>query len=306
MACIYKPVSIGYQNKDVSATCPVEAKLWNARQLLLPAELAVNGFQLVKLQHGVTDFSSEAQLSGETEKQIKQRMYPAFEKLLLKKCPGASKVVVFNHGLRASSVPQAPKAVPLEEFKVAPMVKAPVKEAHSDFSASVSPLVVKKLLPDVDPATHRYALINLWMSADQQNPVMKTPLAFLDAQTVSHEEMVDMLTQSGKNRQMTEWTGEMDAGFRSKIKQLDSSTENSKHGWFYFPKMLKDEAVIFKQYDSSMEEAQVCIHAAIDLEETGPQPTPSRQSIEVRALVLYPNAEEKEKSKQCGSTCMTQ
>lgn len=289
---MFKRVNIGYQSKDWDAKgpCEVEAKLWNARQLPLPPEMAINGFQLVKFAHGVTDFSSEAQKSGETDRQIRERLYPAFEKLLLRKCPGAKKVVVFNHGLRASTA--APQAV---VSLGGPVVKPPVKEAHSDFSPSISPLVVKKLAPEVDCTRQRYALINLWMSVDQHNAVMKTPLAFLDAQTVSDEDLIDAFITTGKNSQVKEWTGEMEPSFRGKVKQMDPGTTNEKHGWFYYPKMMKDEAVIFKQYDNAMTEAQACIHAAIELEETGVRPSPARQSIEARALVIYPSSDDVKK-----------
>jgi len=75
----------------------------------------------------------------------------------------------------------------------------------------------------------------------------------------------------------------MEPRFRTKLKQ----TEVEKHNWLYFPKMVADEAVIFKQFDSTATESQACIHAAIDLEEDGPRPLPERQSVEVRAIVLY-------------------
>jgi len=282
MACLYKPVRIGYQNQDVIEMSQIVARLWNARQLNDAPRLAVNGFQRVEFDHGITSFSTEAQASGETEKQIKQRLYPAFKKLLQRVCPGAAEIIVFNHGLRSSSVPQAWSPVGAPSTSA---LKAPVKEAHSDFSPAVSPLVAKKLVPHIDER-QRYTLVNLWMSVDQKNPVMQTPLAFLDSETVDDEDLLDFFVHSGKNLEMTEWDGQMDAKFRTKLKVTGASHEN--HAWFYFPKMEKHEAVIFKQYDSSSAESQCCIHAAIELQEAGVRPLPERQSVEVRAIVVYP------------------
>lgn len=287
---LFRRAKIGYQTKDENSvsvkallTSGVDASLWNARQLPVQPSLEVNGFELVKFYHGVTDFSTEGQRKGITEAQIKGRLYPAFSKLLWQKCPDAQEILIFNHGLRASSVPQtAPSSKPAN-------VKAPVKEAHSDFSPSISPLVVKNLMPHVDPSKQRYELINLWMSVDPKSPVMKTPLAFLDAQTVAPEELVDFFTHSGKASEVTEWTGQMEPSFRTKLMPSFSDA----HAWFYYPKMMNDEAVIFKQYDSSGAEAQCCIHAAADLEEIGSQPLPERQSCEVRALVVYPRTDMK-------------
>lgn len=54
--------------------------------------------------------------------------------------------------------------------------------------------------------------------------------------------------------------------------------------------MEHKEAVIFKQFDSTKidTESKVCIHAAVaDCDEEGPTPPPPRQSVEVRALVLF-------------------
>jgi len=270
-------VEVGYQNTSGTGVSPSEVKLGDARQLKMT--MARNGFELVHFEHGVTDFSSEAQASGETEKQIKERLYPRFETLLLQACAGATDVIVFNHGLRASSVPQSKP----QGTSVAPAVNPPVKEAHSDFSESISPLVAQNLAPDLDPQKNRYCLVNLWMSVDQENPVMKTPLGFLDAESVGKEDLLDAFVHSGGANEVKEWKGEMKPTFRAKLKQ----SEVHKHGWYYFPKMMKDEAVLFKQFDSTTTESQVCIHAAIDLEEDGPRPLPDRQSVEVRAIVLY-------------------
>lgn len=270
-------VEIGYQNSSGTGVSPTQVKLGDGRQVKMT--MARNGFELVQFEHGVADFSSEAQASGETEKQIKERLYPRFETLLLQACAGATKVIVFNHGLRASSGPQSKP----QEASLAPAVKPPVKEAHSDFSEAVSPLVARNLVPDLDPQKNRYCLVNLWMSVDQGNPVMKTPLGFLDAESVGKEDLLDAFVHSGEVNEVKEWKGEMKPTFRAKLNQ----SEVQKHAWYYFPKMMKDEAVIFKQFDSSTAESQVCIHAAIDLEEDGPRPLPDRQSVEVRAIVLY-------------------
>jgi hypothetical protein len=159
-------VQIGYQNENGTGVSPTEAKLSDARQLKSPPTLGLNGFQLVKFEHGVTDFSSEAQASGETEKQIKERLYPKLEQQLLDTCVGATRVIVFNHGLRASSVPQS---APHAASNPASGVKAPVKEAHSDFSESISPLVARSLVPDIDTQTQRYALKSLDVSGQAES-----------------------------------------------------------------------------------------------------------------------------------------
>jgi hypothetical protein len=269
-------VEVGYQNAQGTEVLPLDTKMRNARQLKSGPTMANNGFQLVKFEHGITDFTA-----ADISKQMEENFYPKFETLLFKVCPGATKVHVFNHGLRASSVPSGPVPAASAVVKEA-TVKAPVKEAHSDFSPAYSPNVARKLEPDFDLKNQRYSLINLWMSIDKQNPIMKTPLAFLDSRTVASEELIDFWVKSG-GKIDEEWDGNMNPKFRGKLKPA----KKKEHGWYYFPRMTSDEAVIFKQYDSTTRESQVCIHAAIELDEDGPKPLPDRQSVEVRALVLF-------------------
>merc|ERR1719379_2123403 len=77
----------------------------------------------------------------------------------------------------------------------------------------------------------------------------------------------------------------MNPRFRAKVKPPVNNFK--EHGWYYYPKMTATEAVIFKQYDTTARESQVCIHAAIEMDEDGPKPLPERQSVEVRAIVLF-------------------
>ena len=55
-----RPVPIGYQDADADALVPHTVSLKDARQLKAPS-LAPNGFQLVTFEHGVEDFTAEAQ-----------------------------------------------------------------------------------------------------------------------------------------------------------------------------------------------------------------------------------------------------
>ena len=60
------------------------------------------------------------------------------------------------------------------------------------------------------------------------------------------------------------------------------------HRWVCLPDMQPTEGVIFKQYDSTECESKQCIHSACEVNEEYAQPLPPRQSVEVRALVLFP------------------
>lgn len=259
-------VPIGYNDETGMAVVPVDMPLIDARGT--PPKIGPNGFQLVAFDHGIDDFSQGAV----TQEEITTKLYPKLEALLLTEVAGATTVRVFNHGLRASTVANpAPGAV----------VNAPVKEAHSDFSTSISPLVARKVANDAGlELTQRFCLVNLWMSIDKHHPVMTTPLAFLNHTSVETGDILDNFALTRDPSTRPEWSGQMMRSYRALLKH------NVKHEWLYYPKMTMDEAVIFKQFDSTTSESTVCVHAAVKCDE-GPPPLPPRQSIELRALILF-------------------
>lgn len=169
-----------------------------------PPKIAVNSFQLVQFDHGIADFTK----GEETQTLIKEKLYPAFRDLLLREMQ-ASEVIVFNHGLRVSGPSD------LAETKAAP-VKAPIKEAHSDFSPALAPSAAAKLAEERQVnLTERWCLVNLWMSVDQNKPIMTTPLAFLDATSVEESDLLDNYVLTGGT---AGWSGQMERAFRALLK----------------------------------------------------------------------------------------
>jgi len=59
------------------------------------------------------------------------------------------------------------------------------------------------------------------------------------------------------------------------------------HRWFYFPEMKRDEALVFKVYDSETDgRARFTAHTSFNDPRT-PAGAPPRQSIEARALAFF-------------------
>ena len=59
------------------------------------------------------------------------------------------------------------------------------------------------------------------------------------------------------------------------------------HRWFYFPRMRRDEALVFKVYDSLQDgRARFIPHTSFD-DPNSPPDAPPRQSIEARALAFF-------------------
>ena len=60
-----------------------------------------------------------------------------------------------------------------------------------------------------------------------------------------------------------------------------------QHRWFYFPRMRRDEALVFKVYDSEKDgRARFTPHTSFEDPAT-PSGAPPRQSIEARALAFF-------------------
>ncbi len=65
------------------------------------------------------------------------------------------------------------------------------------------------------------------------------------------------------------------------------STYNPAHRWYYFPNMQRNEAMVFKCYDSSKDgRARWTAHCAFD-DPTAPANVPPRESIEMRTLAFF-------------------
>jgi hypothetical protein len=62
---------------------------------------------------------------------------------------------------------------------------------------------------------------------------------------------------------------------------------SSAHRWFYFPQMRRDEALVFKVFDSAKDgRARFTPHTSFEDPSTPPG-APPRQSIEARALAFF-------------------
>jgi hypothetical protein len=75
--------------------------------------------------------------------------------------------------------------------------------------------------------------------------------------------------------------------YPTRVGQTYRLKHNPQHRWFYFPRMKRDEAVVFKVYDSLTDgRARFTPHTAFD-DPTTPPGAPPRQSIEARAFAFF-------------------
>jgi hypothetical protein len=141
---------------------------------------------------------------------------------------------------------------------------------HNDYTEASGRRRLGLVIDDAEAlaAVRRYAIVNIWRSIS--GPVRDTPLAVCDARTVMARDLVAGEVLYPKR------TGEIYYLLHSPL-----------HRWHYFPEMDRDEALVFKQYDSQLSGvSRFTLHAAFDLPEIPADAIP-RESIELRCLVIY-------------------
>jgi hypothetical protein len=213
--------------------------------------LEANGFMLVEHKTGMKDFFNEDELNTVYHAEVEQ---------LIKKHSGARRVVVFDHTLRSGN----------EDEREARLIREPVLSAHNDYTEWSGPQRVRDLLPDEAEAllARRFAIIQVWRAINQ--PIQSNPLAIADARSVAFEDF--MLAERR---------------YPNRVGQTYRLRYSPKHQWFYFPEMRRDEALVFKVYDSAKDgRARFTAHTSFD-DPTTPPGAPPRQSIEARALAFF-------------------
>jgi hypothetical protein len=169
-------------------------------------------------------------------------------------------VVVFDHTLRSGS----------EDEREARLVREPVLSAHNDYTEWSGPQRVREIMGDEAEAllARRFAIIQMWRAI--ADPIRANPLALADARSVAPE---DLLVAERR--------------YPHRVGQTYRLKYSPRHRWFYFPELTRDEAIVFKVYDSEKDgRARFTPHTSFD-DPTTPPGAPPRQSIEARALAFF-------------------
>lgn len=226
-------------------------RIRDARPLAGELDLDRNGFVLVDHPTRVTDFFDKDRLPA--------TYYPEIEELV-KRVSGAERVLVFDFTLRSGD----------EAERTAQQVREPILLVHNDYTERSGPQRVRDLLPDEADALlrHRFAIIQVWRAIDQ--PIQRNPLAVADARSLAARDLI-----AAERRHP------------NRVGEIYRISHNPAHAWFYFPEMRRDEALVFKVYDSETDgRARFTAHTSFDDPTTPPDAIP-RQSIEVRTLAFF-------------------
>ena len=210
------------------------------------------GFVFVRHDTRVADFYDEEQL--------RSVYYPETD-ALVKQLTGASRVVIFDHTLRAQD----------DGLRAEKKVREPNRSVHNDYTEWSAPKRVRDLLPEDEAEAllrGRFAIVQVWRPI--RNPVRTNPLAIADARTLDPRDLVPA-----------------QRSYPDRVGETYRITYSPAHRWFYFPAMTRDEAIVFKVFDSEKDgRARFTAHTSFD-DPTCPPGAPARESIEMRTLAFF-------------------
>ncbi len=182
---------------------------------------------------------------------------------LIKAQTGASHVIVSAPGILRFSE-KSGKAGSLNNSN-------PARFAHVDVTGETAEGFGARSRPEGASVT-RFAQFNVWRAISA--PPQDVPLAACDYRSVAAEDLIEadaIFDEAGK----PEWS------FASWV-----IGHNPAHRWHWFPRMTRDEALIFKTYDSDPARARCVPHVAFD-DPDCPADAPPRASIEMRATAYW-------------------
>lgn len=210
-----------------------------------------NGFMFVRHETAVRNFFDPDEL--------RSVYYPEVAELI-RSVSGAARVEVFDHTLRSGD----------ESEREEKLIREPVLWAHNDYTEWSGPQRVRDLFPEEAGRllARRFAIIQVWRAINR--PIQSNPLAIADAHSV---DVADLLVAERR--------------YPNRVGQTYRLRYSPAHRWFYFPEMERNEALVFKVYDSEKDgRARFTAHTSFNDPQT-PAGAPPRQSIEARALVFF-------------------
>ena len=210
-----------------------------------------DGFRFVRHDTRVKDFFSEDEIRGV--------YYPEIE-ALIKAESGAKRVVIFDHTLRTAD----------DAERAARKIREVVPRVHNDYTEWSGPQRVRDIVPDEAEALlkRRFAIIQVWRPI--RHPVETFPLAIADARTIDFDDFIIS-----------------ERRYPNRVGQTYVVKYQPRHRWYWFPLMRRDEALVFKVYDSLQDgRARWTAHTAFD-DPTSPANARPRESIEIRTLAFF-------------------
>lgn len=222
-----------------------------------------NGFCYVKAPTSFKDWTSQSKI-GEV-------YLPEMEDLLRRELDGVDEIMLFDARIRHAG----PEGTRIEGLSYNPFAR----QVHVDQTESS---IVTKIrnLTDMKASyllQGRCQIINIWRPI--KHPVYDCALAIADGGELTPRDVIEC------DRKRLD-TGEF-------WDTMGVVQYRKGYHWYYMSEQDEEDVLLFKNYDSDREvRARHCLHTAFDVPpEYIPPNAPTRESIEVRALVFtYPPA----------------
>jgi hypothetical protein len=254
-----KPVAFTYKTENGESqrtyqTIKHTMAILNGRTVNEHLTLEGQGFALVQHPTAIANFYDVAE--------VRAVYYPEVERLV-KQATGAVRVLVFDHTVRCG-----PNAKERHNG-----VREPVRFAHNDYTLNSGPQRVHDLMGDEAEALlkNRFVFINVWRPI--RGPVEEAPLAVCDARSMRLADFVPT-----------------DLKYPDRTGEVYSVAFNPEHRWLYFPRMERDEALLLKCYDSSVDGgARWTAHTAFDDPTAPADPFHARVSRLARSPFSHPS-----------------
>jgi hypothetical protein len=229
-----------------------EMDIRNGRPVRDTFRLDTHGFVFVDHHTRVKDFTDEGE---------RKRVYDSEVQDLIRKHSGASEVLVFDHTIRVGD----------EKVQQSTGARPPVKGVHNDYTERSAPVRLREIVGDAEAERRfqkRWAIIQVWRPI--RGTVLIDPLGICDGRTIPQEGFI-LVQRRYKYR-----TGE-----------VYHIAHNPAHVWYWFPKMERHEAMVFKVFDTDPSvPTRFTAHSAFDDPNTPPN-APPRESIETRTFAFW-------------------
>lgn len=259
----------GNLTSDVSITT-VKHKILNGRGA--GCMLGSHGFQLVEQ---VTKLTTSDFYNNSKTNKIQDIYYKEMEEAV-KKLTGAAAVVCLQYTIRNTKKDSG--------------YRAAASHVHCDFTPYSANKTLKWGLmalmkngnknPNINYEKGRFCVINTWRNINDNLAIYDHHLAVCDGRSVIAPD--DYLPYKIKT---TKYESE---GYYLNV------GNHELHKWYYYPRMTKNELLIFMQYDSDWKSpSRHCFHTGIrdPTVKNMTMDVPERQSIECRLLAFFPNFE---------------
>lgn len=229
-----------------------EMPVQNGRPLRDTFDLDTHGFVFADHVTQMKDFTDEGE---------RQRVYDAEVQALIKKYSGATAVHVFDHTLRVSD----------EALQKKMNARPTVKGVHNDYTEGSAPVRLREVLGDAEAERRlnkRWAIIQVWRPI--RGNVLRDPLGICDGRSIPRQGFI-----------------RVERRYKYRTGEVYHIAHHPAHVWFYFPEMTRNEALVFKVFDSDASKpSRFTAHSAFDDPST-PAGAPSRESIETRCFAFF-------------------